>query len=121
MKWIIENWYIIVAFVAIAALIIAAAYTFLKLPTSEQIAALKEWLKYAVAIAEKELGGGTGQLKLRMVYDMFVQKFSWLAQFVSFNIFSGYVDEALAWLQAQLESNQAVNSLVTGKSSEGGE
>ncbi len=112
-------WYIILAIIACVLVFIAAIYFFIKLPTSSQIDALKQWLKYAVTIAEKELGSGTGQLKLRYVYDMFVQKFAWLAQFISFETFSDYVDEALAWLSTQLESNKAISTLVSNTSEEG--
>lgn len=31
-----------------------------------------EWLVYAVTEAEKQLGNGTGQLKLRLCYDWFI-------------------------------------------------
>ena len=117
LNWIFENWYLLVAFFAVAFLAGFAVYTFAKLPTATQIAALKEWLKYAVTMAEKELGSGTGQLKLRMVYDLFVQRFTYLAAFISFDTFSGYVDEALEWLNKQLSENKAVSTLVNGSSS----
>ena len=66
---------------------------FFKLPRESQIAKVKEWLLFAVMQAEKELGSGTGQLKLRYVYDMFVSKFPYLVQFVSFEFFSKLVDD----------------------------
>lgn len=107
-----ENWAILLGIVVAVAVGIFIVYSFIKLPTSSQISALKEWLKYAVTMAEKELGSGTGQLKLRMVYDLFVGKFSWLASFISFDKFSSYVDEALEWLNSQLESNKNIAQLV---------
>lgn len=107
-------WIWIAVAVVAAILIISGVILFLKLPSSTQIASMKEWLKYAVTMAEKELGSGTGQLKLRMVYEMFVEKFSWLASFISFEKFSTYVDEALEWLENQLTSNTAVSALVNG-------
>ena len=54
-----------------------------------------EWLKWAVAEAEKLLGSGTGQLKLRQVYDWFCTKFPVAAIFLPFKIFSTWVDIAL--------------------------
>lgn len=111
-EWILSNWYLLVAAFAIAFIVGFAVWAFIKLPTNSQIDALREWLKYAVTLAEKELGSGTGQLKLRMVYDLFIQKFSYLAKFISFETFSGYVDEALSWLNNQLASNKAVASYV---------
>jgi hypothetical protein len=115
MEWIINNWFIIVALIAVLAAVISAAVYLFKMPTDKQIEALKEWLKYAVTLAEKELGTQTGQLKLRMVYDMALSKFSWLGRLVTFEQFSLYVDEALVWLNSQLESNKAVLTLVKGE------
>ncbi len=85
---------------------------FFHMDKSLQIQKVIEWLKYAVYEAEKELGGGTGQLKLRRVYDAFLIKFPWLAQLITFAEFSIYVDEALEWLEVQLRNNENVKELV---------
>ncbi len=92
------------------ALVLGVALT-----TGCQLAGFREWLKYAVSLAEKELGSGTGQLKLRLVYELFLSKFPWLGKLVSFEVFSSYVDEALVWLNTQLESNTAVAGYVRGE------
>ena len=104
--------------IIIAAAIVVAAIAFIiwrKANGATTLQAVKEWLKYAVTIAEAELGSGTGQLKLRMVYDMFLQTFSTLAGKITFEDFSAYVDEALEWLDNQLESNAAVAAIVAGE------
>ena len=111
MNWFVENWYVLLGFVAVASACTYAVYKFLHLPTKEQIKNIKEWLKYAVLEAEKELKGGTGQAKLRLVYDMAIAKFSWLS-FISFDTFSKWVDEALVWLNEQLESNENIKDYV---------
>ena len=49
-------------------------YKFFKMSKEKRIAIILEWLLLAVVKAEKELGDGTGQLKLRFVYDMFIDK-----------------------------------------------
>ena len=95
MEFIIENWRIIVA----------------ALPA----AAVKEWLLWAVTEAEKDLGGGTGKLKLRQVYDLFVTRFPWLAKLVSFELFSDMVDEALEQMREMLDTNEAVKAFVEGE------
>ena len=114
MEWLINNWYLIVAAVAVIAVIIFVAVKFFKMPTKEQINCLKEWLKLAVIQAEKELGEKTGQAKLRYVYDLFLTKFNWLAKVITFEQFSAYVDEALEWMRNQLESNEAIKNIVSG-------
>lgn len=112
MDWIIGNWYLIVAAVTMIFLCIKGAVWFVKLPSATKVQNLKEWLKYAVVEAEKELGSGTGQLKLRLVYNMAVDKFKWIPDVVSFETFSQWVDESLVWMKEQLESNKNVKALV---------
>lgn len=114
MEWLINNWYLVVGALALFLCAVFAVIGFFKLPTDKQIDNLKEWLKLAVTQAEKELGSKTGQLKLRYVYDLAISKFSWVESFLTFEEFSDYVDEALIWLEAQLESNKAVQNLVKG-------
>jgi len=89
---------------------------FVKRPRTEQLKSVKEWMLWAVTKAEKELGSGTGKLKLRYVYDMFVAKFPWLGSVVSFEMVSMMVDDALEEMRAMLESNKAVNEYVNGLS-----
>lgn len=71
-----------------------------------------EWLKFAVTEAEKLLGEKTGQLKLRQVYDWFVEKFPVVAAFLPFKIFSGWVDIALQTMRKWLEDNKQVLNYV---------
>ncbi len=71
-----------------------------------------EWLKFAVAEAEKQLGGGTGQLKLRLVYDWFTGMFPVTAAFLPFGVFSAWVDAALEtverWLGESVETAEYI-------------
>ena len=114
MEWLMNNWHILVATVIIIAGIVFGVIRFLGLSRDQQIANFQEWLKWAVAEAEKKLGSGTGQLKLRLVYDMAIEKFPWLSKMINFEQFSMWVDEALIWLNKQLESNKAVQDMVEG-------
>ena len=108
------DWYVILIIAILAIAVVASIIWFVKLPSATKISNLKEWLKFAVVEAEKALGAGTGQLKLRMVYDMVVKnvQFSWVASLVSFDTFSGWVDEALDWMKKQLSENKAAESYV---------
>lgn len=114
MTFMMENWYLFVAAVAVAVVIGVAIGKFLNLPTGEQMEKCKEWLLLAVVKAEKELGGGTGQLKLRTVYDLFLQRFPAVAKAISFDTFSLWVDEALEDMRKMLQDNKAVKDLVEG-------
>lgn len=73
---------------------------------------VREWMLYAVTEAERELGGGTGQLKLRKVYDMFLAKFPKLSIFISFDTFSRWVDIALDKMREMIEKNAAMQNLI---------
>lgn len=112
LNFFIENWYFIVTAIVMVVMAGVICWNFFKLPTKEQIAKIKEWLLYAVTEAEKELGGGTGQLKLRQVYDLFVQRFPAVAAVISFDTFSGWVDEALEQMREMLAKNENVAAYV---------
>ena len=112
MEWIINNWFIILGLIAIMACAVLLCYRFVNWPTAEQLKKVREWLVYACLQAEKELGSGTGQMKLRMVYDMFLTKFSWLSKLITFEHFSALVDEALVEVRHLLESNTNVATIV---------
>lgn len=114
MEFIVNNWLLIVITIAVISVIVGLVIKFFKLPTNEQIKKVKEWLIFACMEAEKELGEKTGQLKLRMVYDMFLSKFTWLAKVITFEKFSQYVDEALDKFKEMLSDNKAVQELVKG-------
>lgn len=113
MKWLIDNWTLLV----VTAAVLAGVWYILKRmssgPSEEQLLKVKEWLLYAVIMAEKELGAGTGQLKLRYVYDMFVEKFPALVSIISFELFSRLVDEALEKMRHLLEYNKDIEDYVS--------
>ncbi len=102
----------IVALVIVLIALVVGVIWFIKLPKDKKIANLKEWLKLAVVEAEKALGGGTGQLKLRYVYYLAVKQFPWVVSLVPFETFSLWVDEALDWMRQQLEQNKNIDSYV---------
>ena len=115
MNFIINNWYIILALVAVLGVAAWYVYRYFTLPSEAQLAKVREWLLWAVTEAEKELGGGTGKLKLRQVYDLFVTRFPWLARVVPFDLFSSMVDDALEDMREMLKNNQAVKAHVNGE------
>lgn len=114
MDFIIENLGTIITIAVTVAAAVVALVRFFKSGTEKQLTKVREWLLYAVSLAEKELGGGTGKLKLRYVYDMFVVKFPWLAKIISFDRFSTIVDESLEEMNKLLATNDAVANYVVG-------
>lgn len=106
--------HIVLFLIILDAAILAACY-FFKYPTKDQLECVSEWLLHAVTIAEIDLGSGTGALKLRQVYDMFVTRFPTIAKRLPFNKFSDMVDDALVVMRDMLEKNHAARELVEGK------
>lgn len=115
-NWIVENWFLLVALAAGAGVGIGAIYYFAGLPTEKQKEKITEWLIWACIMAEKELQSGTGQVKLREVWNMFcaVPAFTVAAKLISFETFSGWVKDALALAKEMLMKNSNLASYVYG-------
>ena len=67
---------------------------------------ITDWLLLAVSEAERQLGSGTGQQKLKRVYLWFTERFPVASYFVSFDIFSAWVDKTLDIMKRILESKE---------------
>lgn len=116
-----DNWFLIIAFIAVISVVSVKIYKWCKMPNKEQMRQVQEWLLYAVAKAEENLGSGTGELKLRYVYDMFVTKFPAIAIFVNFDDFCIMVEEALAKFKELLANNASVSAIYNFENKEGEE
>ena len=107
-----ENIAVIIGICCVIGIIGFGIYQFIKLEKDKQLEIVKEWLLLAVVEAEKKLGGGTGQIKLRYVYDMFIEKFKFLALMITFEQFSIMVDMALDKMKLMLSSNEKLKDYV---------
>ncbi len=110
-----NNKFIIFALLIIVFMAAIWIKNFIKLPNNEKMRSIREWLLYAVTEAEKELGSGTGQIKLRMVYDMFIKNFIDISKWISFDTFSAMVDEALKDFREMLNTNENLRKYVYGE------
>lgn len=113
-----NNWFYIIIIIAVIVVIARLTYQILKDPSSVDLSKVQEWLLWAVMQAEKELGGGTGQLKLRYVYDLFISRFPSIAKLITFEAFSLMVDVALSKLNEMLQNNKKVQTYVYGEQEE---
>lgn len=86
---------------------------FVKKSREEKIQVVKNWLLYAVAMAEKELGSGTGRIKLGQVYEQFLLVFPQLQRFISFDMFAKLVDDVLIQFQELVEENVTIAAEFT--------
>lgn len=107
-----ENWMTVFGVLAIMTVSSFYIMRWLEKPKAQQIDDLKEWLKFAVIEAEKMLGSKTGEIKLRCVYDKALVAFPWVVKFISFEIFKGYVTEALNWMEKELSENPSIAAYV---------
>lgn len=97
-----------VTYIAIAALVAA----FL-VGLTIYLMGFKNWLVWAVSEAERALGNGTGQLKLRYVYDAAVVRFPIMAKLIPFAAFSKMVDAALDVMRDMVENNTNIAAAIT--------
>lgn len=115
MKWIIENWSLLIVIVSAAAVVMAFIKRFSELPSQEQIYKVKQWLLWAVILAERDFSSGCGVLKLRHVYDLFIKAFPSLTPIVPFDIFKIWVDEALEQMRHLIETNKNIKDYIEGE------
>ena len=115
MEFFAQNWFLMVASLAVTLMCIWIVVDFSRQPKEEQIEKVREWLLVAVTFAEQKYGSSTGQLKLRYVYDLFIQRFPAIAKVISFDFFSDLVDEALKEMRKMLENNKAIKAIVEGE------
>lgn len=115
MKWIIENYSLLVVIACIAGLFIWYSKRFMQLPSETQLEKVRQWLLYAVIEAEKTYQSGTGRLKLAATYNEFCKVFPSLVTIISFELFSKLVDEALVQMRSLLETNKDIEFYVKGE------
>lgn len=91
---------------------------FIKKSKAQKMQMVKDWLLYAVAIAEKELGSGTGRIKLGQVYEQFLLVFPQLQRFISFDTFAKLVDDVLMEFAILVEDNIVIAAEFTDTTGE---
>ena len=108
----LENIGVVVGLVCLVGVVGLAIWQFMNMAKDRQIMVVQEWLLIMVVEAEKVLGANTGQIKLRWVYDKFVEKFKFLSMMVTFEQFSNMVDDALDTMRDMIQNNKNVKAYV---------
>lgn len=107
MSILLEHWDLILfGIFAILALIIKAKQ-FFSSPPEKRKELIMVWLVEAVHIAEERYGSKTGQLKLSLVYSMFVDKFGFVATLVSKQVFEELVEKALRIVEEEVNKKDS--------------
>jgi hypothetical protein len=112
MEFIIQNWYIALALIALGVVGTLTVQRFWTLPLSAKLDIVRNWLVWAVTRAERELGSGTGPAKLRYVYDLMAQRLPWATLIIPFETFKAMVDEALVIMREMAEKNPAIAAAI---------
>ena len=80
-----------------------------------QFKSFKQWLVYACSESEEYFGSGSGQLKLRYVYNLAVEsKFGFITKIITFKMFSNFVDGALVKMREMIENSPAIAEILSG-------
>lgn len=103
MQWISENWSLLVVIAVICVYFIFAGKK-----------SVMKWLLYAVSMAEADLGGGVGKLKLVQVYNDFIARYPILSKILPFAVFSLWVDEVLVEMRKLIEDNVKFKEIIEG-------
>lgn len=114
MEWIKSNWFNVVGLLIIVITSLNIAKKYMEKDKEAKIAAICEWLKYAVTVTESSLQGGTGKLKLQMAWSMATAQFPFITKVMDFQQFSEYVDDALDWMKNQIETNPNIKNVILG-------
>ena len=112
MEWLVDNWSLLVVLVCAIGGVVFGCKKFVQSGKTNQLKKVKEWLLFACVEAERDFGSGKGQLKLRYVYDMFVEKFGVIKYIVTFEEFSKMVDEVLESAIEFFENRQIENKPI---------
>lgn len=115
MKWILENWSVLVVIALLIFFGIKYLLYFASLGSDEQVKKIREWALAVVIEMEKQYGSKTGSLKLSAAYSLFFKSFPELVTIISFEQFSEIIDDALAQMRHLLETNKEVASYVYDK------
>ena len=109
-----ENVLIGIGIVGVILVAVVAVIQFVKSDRSTQINKIREWLLFAVIEAEKALGSKTGAAKLSYVYNLFITKFPFISNIISFEKFSSLVDEALVKMKEVLDNSEDLQKFIDG-------
>lgn len=110
-----DNIIMIISIIVVLCAIAYCIYEFYNLGKEKQIKMLKEWLILACIEAEKALGSKTGKIKLRFVYDLFLDKFKFLSMLITFEQFSRLVDDALVIMREAISNNKQIDNYINNK------
>lgn len=112
MDLIIQYWDLILIIFIVLTGFGLYIYNFFTKPSAERREKIRVWLLDAVLLAENSYKNGTGKFKFSMVYDLFIQRFKWIAIFMPKSVFEELVDDTLTEMKHFLETNDNIATLL---------
>ena len=116
MKFLVENWSLLIILALMIVSAIIYVKKFVELPDEEQLIKVREFLLWAVTEAERIYGGKTGNLKKAYAYKLFCEYFPSFVAVVPFDIFEKMVDSALVQMRHLIETNVSIKNYVQWES-----
>lgn len=126
MQWLMDNWTLLASILAAAILASIKVKKYLQAEKEEQermkqeardklIRAVSDWLLRAVTEAEKDLGSGTGKLKIREVYEKAVGLFGpEFTEIISLERLDEMAQKPLEEMRELLDKNYKLRAYVEG-------
>lgn len=110
LNWIMENWFIIVAVIALIFVAVYQYFKFSKLTKKQQLTKIKRTAYILVAEAEFSFGSKAGQAKFNYVYKMLANKFPLFNRIPKEAAYK-IIDEALDELKEALKEERELNEI----------
>lgn len=115
-NFVLEYWYILVAFLACGAFGGIKAYLFVKLSPDDQMAKIKEMIYSLVLEAEKLLGSSTGEAKFAQVISWIYERFPFdLVKLISQEQLKELIEDAVTRMKEYFEKNPKGAQNILGK------
>ena len=109
MTVLLANWELILFVILLVVVAVLKVIKFFRTPSEKRQELMLTWLIQAVALAENKFGSKTGQIKLSYVYHLFLEKYGFLAMFMTQEIFEELVNRAIRIMEETL--SDALNEL----------
>jgi len=101
-NWLITYWPTILVIIVLAVWIVYKIKNFYKLPNSERVKRIKEWLLYWVTEAIKKYDVGEMDLAIAEIYGLFCDKFPIIKTLIPLDVVHQWIEQAFEKFQGIL-------------------
>ncbi len=105
LNWLIENWFLIVIFLCFFGKSIINTINFLLMEPNKRLLFIRENILNLVLKAEEQLGSKTGELKLKLVINLFYKKYPIARLIISETKLIEMIEESVTEMKNTLKEN----------------